>query len=94
MDNSFEIIVFENRTIYDTKDITTETCIEDFINMCTKYIDPKYVSLGEVDLDDGKMFIIFSELSEDDKPMMIMLIGKITKEIFENITTKLEKIYK
>jgi hypothetical protein len=79
---SFEIIVFEDQSLYDGSNVIQDekTAITEFIKICNKYIDPEYYSKEYTFLSFGNLYVSYADKSGGDKPMNILLIGKLTEE--------------
>ena len=71
----YEVIVFEDQSIYATAMIPKENLVEAFTNMCVEYINPEYVPQTQTSLNFGKTFVSYSDRSGGDKPMILLLTG-------------------
>lgn len=71
----YEVIVFEDQSIYTTAMIPKENLVEAFTNMCVEYISPEYVPQTQTSLNFGKTFVSYSDRSGGDKPMIVLLTG-------------------
>ena len=93
-EEEYEIIAYEYNSPYDGETVTQENCLELFVAMCKKYVNPEYVSEDETDVDYGKRYFSYADRSGGDKPMHIMLIGpKMTSELVSEIKARLKKFY-
>ena len=76
---SFEIIIFENQSLYDgTSEIQDEKeAVKKFLDYCEEYLqyskEYTYLSIGE-------LYVSYADNSGGDKPLNILLIGKLTQE--------------
>ena len=90
----YEIVVYENASMYTSTLIPVEGFVNAFITTCVKYISPTYIHYTETEFNYGKMFVSFSENTESDKPMMVMLIGPtIDQTLYDEIIGELKKAY-
>ena len=82
---SFEIIIFEHQTLYDgTNEIEDEKqAVKKFLGYCEKYFE--YYFKENITLTFGKLFVSYADNSGGDKPLNILLIGKLTEESKELI---------
>ena len=71
----YEVIVFEDQSIYATAMIPKENLVEAFTNMCVEYINPEYVPQTQTSLNFGNTFVSYSDRSGGDKPMILLLTG-------------------
>ena len=71
----YEVIVFEDQSIYATAMIPKENLVEAFTNMCVEYVNPEYVPQTQTSLNFGKTFVSYSDRSGGDKPMIVLLTG-------------------
>ena len=92
--SSYEILVFEGRSLYDTAHTSSETeAIRQYIQMCRRYVSPEYNPKEEVSLEKTNMAIFYTDCHGTDKPMMVQLIGVITDELYKTIQEKLKRFY-
>ena len=91
--NSYQIIVFENHDIYHEEMVYPENAVEQYINICEKYIPPEYVPQNNTRFDSESMFVKYNDRSGGDKPMMILMIGIFTREMINSIKQSLNNIY-
>jgi hypothetical protein len=86
---SFEIIVFENQDLYDgTDEIEDEKeAVKKFLDYCKKYFE--YYFKENITLTIGKLYVSYADDSGGDKPLNILLIGKLTEESKEHIKSQL-----
>ena len=71
----YEVIVFEDQSIYATAMIPKENLVEAFTNMCVEYVNPEYVPQTQTSLNFGRTFVSYSDRSGGDKPMIVLLTG-------------------
>jgi len=89
----FEIVIYRNQSLYYTQDVSDEMAVKMFLSLCKFYINPEYVSEQEGHFVNGKMFVSYSDNSGGDKPMIVMLIGLITKGMIDDIQNGIKKFY-
>jgi len=87
---SFEIIVFENQSVYNhiIREIEDEKeAIELFYNFCEEYSCYLFGSdeKEERKLTIGNLYVSYADDSGVDKPLNILLLGKLTEESKELI---------
>lgn len=69
-----EVLVFENQSIYAVERVTT---VEHFIALCKEYIP-----LGRpIEVESGDRFVSCADVSGCHKPMMLVLVGVLSKEL-------------
>lgn len=90
---TFEIIAFENHDLYDAEDTNVSNVIEIFVAFYKKYfiyyeLPKKYISFTT-----GKSFISYGDKSGGDKPIMLMLIGKLNETLINEIKSEIEKLH-
>lgn len=92
--SSYEILAFENHSLYDSAYVNTEEeAINNFIKMCRRYVNPEYNTEEEVRLTKTNMTIYYRDSGGNDKPMMIQLIGAITVMMYRTIQERLKGFY-
>jgi len=92
--SSYEILVFEGRSLYDKADTSSEKeAITHYMQMCRRYVNPEYNTEEEVRLTKTKMTIFYTDSGGNDKPMMVQLIGVITDELYKTIQENLKRLY-
>ena len=86
---SFEIIIFENQDLYDgSNEIEDEKeAVKIFINFCKTYFD-EYAK-EYTTLTIGTLFVSYADDSGGDKPLNILLLGKLTQESKDQIKSQL-----
>lgn len=85
---SFQIIIFEDQSLYDgTSEIQDEKeAIKKFLDYCEEYL---HYSKEYTSLTFGNLFVSYADNSGGDKPLNILLIGKITQESKDEIKKEL-----
>ncbi len=85
---SFEIIVFENQSLYNgTSEIQDEKeAVKKFLDYCEEYLQ---YSKEYTHLSIGDLYVSYADNSGGDKPLNIILIGKLTEESKDFIKTEL-----
>ena len=91
--DSYQILVFENHDIYDSLDVSAEDAVDQYVEMCAKYVRREYVPQEYTDFDYDKMYVKYSDRCGNDKPMMILMIGLTTPEMITRIKEGLRAIY-
>ena len=86
-----EIVAFENNSPYDQA-IVLENPIGKFIEMCKRYVNPKYIAEENTEVFFGQTFISYCDSSGGDKPMMVMLMG-ISEHMIPTIKKALKDLY-
>ena len=95
---SFEIVVFENQSLYDgTREIEDEKeAVKRFLDYCNKYSNYIFGSYfsdekEERTLTIGNLYVSYADDSGGDKPFNIFLMGKLTKESKDLIINNLRR---
>jgi len=85
---SFQIIIFEDQSLYDgTSEIQDEKeAVKKFLNYCEEYLQ---YSKEYTHLSIGDLYVSYADESGGDKPLNIILIGKLTEESKDFIKTEL-----
>ena len=90
----YEVIIFEDHSIYSTAMIPKENLVEAFTNMCVEYISPEYIPQSETDLNYGKTFVAYKDHCGGDKPMLVLLTGiTVNSDLISAIKDALRKKY-
>ena len=76
---SFQIIIFEDQSLYNgTSEIQDEKeAIKKFLDYCEEYL---HYSKEYTHLSIGDLYVSYADNSGGDKPLNILLIGKLTEE--------------
>ena len=86
---SFEIIMFENQSLYNnTSEIQDEKeAVKRFLDYCEEYSCYLFGSdeKGDRTLTIGNLYVSYADNSGVDKPLNILLLGKLTEESKELI---------
>ncbi len=86
---TFQIIVFEYQSLYDgTSEIQDEKeAVKRFLDYCEEYLQ---YSKEYTHLSIGDLYVSYADNSGGgDKPLNILLIGKLTQESKDHIKTEL-----
>lgn len=85
---TFQIIIFEDQSLYDgTSEIQDEKeAVKKFLNYCEEYLQ---YSKEYTHLSVGELYVSYADNSGGDKPLNILLIGKLTQESKDHIKTEL-----
>jgi hypothetical protein len=86
----YEVIVFENTSPYDQQIITD---LSRFVEICKYYVNPEYVTKDEVSICFGSSFFSYADKSGNDKPMNVILVGKLSAEEVSKLKEELKKLY-
>ena len=90
---SFEIIIFENQSLYNgTSEIQDEKeAVKRFLEYCEEYSCYLFGSdeKEERTLTIGNLYVSYADNSGGDKPLNIILIGKLTEESKDYLKTEL-----
>ena len=89
----YEILVYENNSIYDMREADSTNVLDVFLRMCKEFVNPEYVDKQSTEFDSSSKFVSYSDRSGNDKPMLVILIGTITDEMLVEITEGLKKMY-
>jgi hypothetical protein len=89
----YEIIVFENHEIYDVTTASELTVVSTYLDYCKQYVNPEYVQENETNLYNTKMMISYIDKSGSHKPCNVLLIGRISSELLEEIRRGLADFY-
>jgi hypothetical protein len=90
----YEIVILECTDVYGTWDVSSDNVVQEFIDLCRKYVNPEDVNREDVCLSNTRNLISYSDISGNDKPRTVMLIGSnIPFKIYEEIDDKLEEFY-
>jgi len=85
---TFQIIVFEYQSLYDgTSEIQDEKeAVKKFLDYCEEYLQ---YSKEYPHLSIGELYVSYADNSGRDKPLNILLIGKLTQESKDHIKTEI-----
>ena len=94
MDDTFEISVLENSDPYSGQEmVSRQDVVKEFVKVYKKFLPPKYCEKDDIVSWRGRTWLSYVDKSGNDKPMTIMLIGTITKELEQEIERAVEDIY-
>ena len=85
---TFQIIVFEYQSLYDgTNEIQDEKdAVKKFLDYCEEYL---HYSKEYTHLSIGELYVSYADNSGGDKPLNILLIGKLRQESKDEIKKEL-----
>jgi hypothetical protein len=89
----YEILVYENNSMYDMRETDSANVVDVFLRMCKEFVNPEYVDKNSTEFDSSSKFVSYSDRSGNDKPMLVILIGTITDEMIVAIQDGLKKMY-
>ena len=91
--STYEILVFENHDLYDSDIADPEDVVKKFIAMCRTYVNPDYVDEGYTELRSTNKSVTYHDRYGSDKPKLVMLIGPVTTELYDEIKEESKKLY-
>jgi len=95
MDDTFEIAIFEYSDPYSGEEmVSRQNVVKEFVKAYKKFLPPEYCEKDDIVSWRGRTWLSYVDKSGNDKPMTIMLIGNITKELEQEIERAVEDIYK
>jgi hypothetical protein len=95
MNDMFEIAVFEYSDPYSGQEmVSRQDVVKEFVKAYKKFLPPKHCEKDDIVSWRGRTWLSYVDKSGNDKPMTIMLIGTITKELEQEIERAVEDIYK
>jgi len=95
MDDMYEIAVFEYSDPYSGQEmVSRQNVVKEFIKAYKEFLPPHYYEKDEIVYWRGRTWLSYVDKSGNDKPITIMLIGNITKDLEEEIERAVEDIYK
>ena len=89
----YEIVVFENHSVYDGDYVSPNNLINIFVGYCKKYINPIIIEKEYTEFLWGHTYVSYKDNSGNDKPIMIMLIGNISLQMRCEIQLALKNFY-
>jgi hypothetical protein len=89
----YQILVFENQDIYTSKIVSAEEAVDANVKMCFHYVPPEYVSEEYADFHSSERYVKYHDRMCDDKPMMVLMTGVLTKEMITAIEEGLKDFY-
>jgi hypothetical protein len=90
---AYEIVVFQNHDIYTITTASEGTVVKTYLEYCKDYVSPEYIEEKETSLYNTKMLISYVDNSGGDKPCNVLLIGRITSELLEEIRKGVADFY-
>jgi len=95
MDDMYEISVFEYSDPYSGEEmVSRQNVVKEFIKAYKEFLPPNYYEKDDIVSWRGRTWLSYVDKSGNDKPMTVMLIGNITKDLEEEIERAVEDIYK
>ena len=92
MTDMFEIVVFEYSDPYSGEEmVSRQNVVKEFVKAYKKFLP---CEKDDIVSWRGRTWLSYVDKSGNDKPMTIMLIGTITKELEQEIERAVEDIYK
>ena len=92
MSSAFELILIESMVIYGSYNVSQRDAVNDFVEYCKKY--GEYIEYNANNFMPTSCTISYSINNDDDKPMMIMLVGNITTDMCKEIEEKLKVLFR
>jgi hypothetical protein len=91
MNDIFEIAVFEYSDPYSGEEmVSRQNVVKEFVKAYKKFLP---CEKDDIVSWRGRTWLSYVDKSGNDKPMTIMLIGTITKELEQEIERAVEDIY-
>ena len=90
---TFEILAFEENELYDGEITDSNNVLEEFVKFYKRYFIIYEIPRESISFNGGIMFISYSDKSGGDKPIMLMLVGKLNETLINEIKTEIEKLY-
>lgn len=90
---TFEILAFEYQDLYDGEDTNLSNVVEKFVAFYKLYFINHEIPKESISFTSGKSFISYTDKWSDDKPIMLMLIGKLNETLINEIKLEIEKLY-
>ena len=91
--DTFEIVAFENQSLYDRMECQGNEVVENFVNKYCEYFNPEYYTEPSISFERGMFYLSYTNISGDHKPIMLMLIGPITGNIVTEIKDAVKRVY-
>ena len=90
----FEIAVFEYSDLYDgAATVPADKVVQSFIEQYKRYLSPEYYPEDEVWFCQGRLWLSYRDKTGGDKPMTVMLLGRITDELVAEIKAAVAQLY-
>ena len=90
---TFEILAFEYQDLYDGEDTNLSNVVEKFVAFYKLYFVYCDTPKEYISFTTGKSFISYTDKTGGDKPIMLMLIGKLNETLIDEIKSEIEKFY-
>ena len=90
---TFEILAFEYQDLYGGLITDSNNVLEEFVEFYKRYFINYELPRESILFNSSIMFISYTDKSGGDKPLMLMLIGKLNKTLIEKIKLEIEKLY-
>jgi hypothetical protein len=90
---TFEILALEYHDLYDGEITDSNNVLEEFVKFYKRYFINYEIPRESISFDSSIMFISYSDKSGGDKPIMLMLVGKLNETLINEIKTEIEKLY-
>jgi hypothetical protein len=89
----YQILVFENQDIYTSEIVSADEAVDAYVKMCYKYLRPEYVDEEYTEFHATERYVKYHDRFCDNKPMMILMTGVLTKEMITAIEEGLKDFY-
>ena len=89
----YQILVFENHDMYDSKIVSADKAVDTYLKMCLEYVSPEYIPEEYTDFYAGERFVKYHDRMGNDKPMMILMTGIFTPDMITAIEDGLKDFY-
>ncbi len=90
---TFEILALEGHELYDGEITDSNNVLEEFVKFYKRYFISYEIPQESISFNSSIMFISYTDKSEGDKPIMLMLIGKLNESLIDEIKLEIEKFY-
>jgi hypothetical protein len=90
---TFEILALEQHDLYDGEITDSNNVLEEFVKFYRRYFINYEIPRESISFNSSIMFISYSDKSEGDKPIMLMLVGKLNETLINEIKIEIEKLY-
>ena len=79
--------------MYDGEITDSNNVLEEFVKFYKRYFISYEIPQESISFNSSIMFISYTDKSEGDKPIMLMLVGKLNETLINEIKTEIEKLY-
>lgn len=90
---TFEILALEGHELYDGEITDSNNVLEEFVKFYKRYFISYEIPQESISFNSSIMFISYTDKSEGDKPIMLMLVGKLNETLINEIKTEIEKLH-